>query len=98
MNTSLLLFRILQMLARTETVELSCGEVDALLDEYAELQAAGGLKAVTGTPARGAELKDRPQLYELVEKHLRVCPECREDYEALLTMIFMDLQPQASLA
>lgn len=66
------LSRILRMLAETEPVELSCDEVFRLLDEFVELQAAG---------------HDPAEYFPLVNKHLKVCGDCREEYEALLSMI-----------
>ena len=55
---------------------LDCSEVFALLDEYTEMQAAG---------------QDTVAYHPLVYRHLRVCPGCREEYQALLTMIVMDV-------
>jgi predicted anti-sigma-YlaC factor YlaD len=78
-----LITRILTMLAKTEDTELSCDEVFALLDEFAELQAQG---------------KDASMYRPLVEKHLRACPDCREEYEALLSMIAMNTPPETQLA
>ena len=64
--------KLLQMVESTEEVELSCDEVFALLDQYAELQ------------ARGA---DAASLLPLVTKHLERCGDCREEYEALLRIL-----------
>ena len=78
-----LIARILTMLENTEDTELGCDEVFALLDEFAELQAQG---------------KDASMYQPLVEKHLRTCPDCREEYEALLSMIAMSAPPEEQLA
>ncbi len=66
---------VLRMLAGTQAFELGCEEVTALLDEYCEAQAAG---------------QDMSRFTPLVHAHLRGCADCREEYEALLTLITMD--------
>jgi hypothetical protein len=73
MKGSPLVARILGILAATEPQELGCGEVFALLDEFAEKQAAG--EDLSG--------------YARLLKHLEMCGECREEYEALLSMVTM---------
>jgi predicted anti-sigma-YlaC factor YlaD len=60
------------MLAVTQPEELSCDEVFKLLDEFAEAVLAG--KAATG-------------LMAMIEQHLQVCPDCRQEYETLLAMM-----------
>ena len=75
-NTPPLIVRILAMPASTEEGALGCSEVFALLDEFTEMQAAGG---------------DTVAYHPLIHRHLRVCPGCREEYEGLLTMIVMDV-------
>jgi len=60
------------MLAVTREKELSCDEVYALLDQFAEAIARGELVNGILIP---------------VEQHLKVCPDCREEYETLLAMI-----------
>ncbi|MEA3335709.1 MAG: hypothetical protein U9R25_07335 [Chloroflexota bacterium] len=83
MNTPPIITRILKMLANTETQELSCNEVYALLEEYTELQASG---------------QDASRYLPLVDKHLRMCDGCREEYEALLAMIVMQDVDSTDLA
>jgi hypothetical protein len=61
--------KLLQMLALTEQDELSCDEVYAVLDEFAEA-AQRGENLLTFMP--------------LVRQHMDMCPDCREEYEALL--------------
>lgn len=73
MTGSPLVARILAMLAATEPQELGCGEVFALLDEFTEKQAAG------------QDLSP----YAGLLKHLQMCGECQEEYEALLSMVTM---------
>lgn len=64
--------QIVGALSMTEDEELSCDEVFRLLDQFAELRAAG----------------ENPAIYfPLVEKHLEKCMDCREEYEAVLVML-----------
>lgn len=56
-------------LAHTDARELSCDEVYALLDLFAERVSRG---------------EDAATMMPLVEHHLAMCPDCREEYEALL--------------
>lgn len=60
--------KMLQMIRNTKEVELSCDEVHALLDQYAEMANRG---------------EDVENLLPLVHFHLDMCPDCREEYEAL---------------
>ena len=59
-------------LATTEPDEVSCGEVDRLMDEFAELAARG---------------EDASRIMPLVQLHFNHCPECREELEALLVVL-----------
>ncbi len=56
-------------LAATQEVEYGCAEVYQVLDQYAEAK------------ARGAVVAD---WMHLVRQHLDMCPDCREEYLALL--------------
>lgn len=60
------------MLAATQAEEISCDDVFKLLDEFAESVFAG--RTATG-------------LMTMIEQHLQVCPDCRQEYETLLAMI-----------
>ena len=62
------------MLALTRERELTCAEVAELLDYYADLENAG-------ENVRG--------LMPTVAQHLDICPECEEEYEALLKILNM---------
>ena len=64
--------KMLEMLARTQEVELSCDEVFALLDEFAERAARG---------------EDMARLMPLVQQHLELCGDCQEEYQALLNVL-----------
>lgn len=60
---------ITQMLRMTAVDEVDCETTGALMDQYAELVARGS---------------DTKQLLPLVHRHIEMCPECREELEALL--------------
>lgn len=57
-----------EMIAGTEDIELTCDEVYELLDQFTEMAVRG---------------EDVVHLMPLVHRHLEMCPECREEYEAL---------------
>lgn len=59
---------LLDKLARTKTHEISCNDVGAALTEFAEIHQRG---------------EDVNHLMPLVHQHLEMCPDCREEYEAL---------------
>ena len=63
---------LVKMVAITEDEELSCDEVFALLDQYAEMASKG---------------EDVSKFMPQVKHHLEVCGECKEEYEALLAML-----------
>lgn len=56
------------MMAMTYDQELTCDEVHALIDQFAEMQMRG---------------ENPAHLFPLVQRHLDMCPECREEFEAL---------------
>jgi len=60
--------KMMEMLARTDEVELTCDEVFAMLDQFTELAAQG---------------IDVAHLMPLIQRHLDMCADCREEYEAL---------------
>ncbi len=60
--------RIAAMLSNTQEKELTCDEVFALLDQFAEMAARG---------------EDVSQLMPLVKQHLDMCDDCREEYKVL---------------
>jgi len=64
--------KLIEMIALTQERELDCGEVFAVLDEYAE-------SIVAGT--------DTQEQFALVIQHLELCPDCLEEYQALLTVL-----------
>ncbi len=61
--------KMLMGLAHTHARELSCDEVYALLDVFADKISRG---------------EDAASLMPLVQHHLKMCPDCREEFEALM--------------
>jgi len=62
----------LAMMSMTHEQELSCDEVHDLIDQFAEMQMRG---------------ENPAHLFPLVQRHLDMCPECREEFEALLAAL-----------
>ena len=52
--------------------EISCGDLYAKLDEYVEME---------------VDKKDAAYLMPVIREHLDLCPECCEEYEALLDVL-----------
>lgn len=67
-----MLKKLMQQIARTQEKELDCGEVFAILDQYTEAVVEG---------------KDVTAEFAQVVQHLDLCPDCVEEYEALLSVI-----------
>jgi len=63
---------LLHRLQKTYEEELSCDEVFALVDEYAEAHQRG---------------EDVASLKPLIRRHLDMCHECDEEYQALLRVL-----------
>lgn len=61
--------KILRGILTTRADEIDCEAAFRELDRYAELALANG---------------DAEQLLPLVAQHLERCPDCREEFEALL--------------
>ncbi len=61
--------QILRGILATRADEIDCDAAFHELDHYAELALANG---------------DAEKLLPLVKQHLERCPDCREEYEALL--------------
>lgn len=57
---------------RTQDVEYSCDDVHRLLDQFAEAVLRG---------------KDASRLMPLVQQHIDLCPDCREEFEALMRIL-----------
>lgn len=67
--TSITLKKLVHVVAHTHNEEIACDECWDHLDQFVEL-------VLTGKAAAEA--------LPLVEEHLVICGECREEYEALL--------------
>lgn len=68
---------LLKKLALTTPQEISCDDVHAVLAEFAEKKQQG--HAISDLMAK-------------VEQHLELCPDCRQEYEALLLAIEAEKQ------
>ena len=64
--------KMAEMLAHTRDEEYSCDEVLALMDQFAEMVMRG---------------EDAAHLMPLVQHHLEMCGDCREEFEALLRIL-----------
>jgi hypothetical protein len=64
--------KMLQMIQNTQETELSCDDVHSLLDQYTEMAMRG---------------EDAASLLPLVHFHLDMCPDCKEEYEALTRIL-----------
>ena len=64
--------KLLKMIENTQEVEFSCDDVYHLLDQYSEAVVQG---------------ENAEQLMPLVEHHINICPDCREEFEALLRVL-----------
>lgn len=62
----------LRVLETAENEEISCDELFVKLDEYVE---------------REVDKKDAAKLMPVIRDHLNKCPECCDEYEALLDVI-----------
>lgn len=60
---------MLQMIAATRNQEISCDEAYEFLDAYVDRISRG---------------EDAAALMPLVHHHLAMCPDCREEFDALL--------------
>jgi anti-sigma factor ChrR (cupin superfamily) len=63
---------VIRTLNDSQSAHLSCDEVFELIDQYAEYA------------SRGEKIH---QLMPLVHAHLEACPECREQYDALMRVL-----------
>ena len=63
---------LVSRLEHTQDEELSCDEVFALIDEYAEASQRG---------------EDVDEIAPLLRHHLDMCRECEEEYQALVQVL-----------
>ena len=64
--------KFLRVLENAREEDLSCTEMYARLDEFVENEVQG---------------EDAEKIAPLVHEHLDMCPECCEEYEALLAIL-----------
>ena len=64
--------RIIKAIQETRSDEIDCGECFDELDQFAETVLAG---------------KSAEEAMSLVQDHLNRCPNCHEEYEALLAAL-----------
>jgi len=76
-NSANMMENLLNKLAITEEQEISCDDVHEILDQFTEMKLHG---------------EDMALLMPLVQKHLDLCPDCREEHEALLRALEFEKQ------
>ena len=64
--------KVARQIEMTDEAEYSCDDVHRLLDQFAEAVLRG---------------EDTARLMPLVQKHLAMCQDCREEFEALLRIL-----------
>jgi predicted component of type VI protein secretion system len=64
--------KMMAMLSNTQDVELTCDDVFAVLDQFAELAARG---------------ENVAQLMPLIQQHLDMCEDCRDEYKVLKSIV-----------
>lgn len=67
-----LMQKMLGMVGRTRADEYACDQVHELMDQFAEAVMRG---------------EDAAKLMPLVQHHLDMCPDCREEFEALMQIL-----------
>ena len=64
--------KMIRQLEQTQDIEYSCDDVHRVLDQFAEAVIRG---------------EDVRKLMSLVQRHLDMCADCREEFEALLRIL-----------
>ncbi len=64
--------KMMAMLSNTQDVELTCDDVFAVFDQFAELAARG---------------ENVAQLMPLIQQHLDMCEDCRDEYKVLESIV-----------
>jgi len=64
--------KMLTMLSKTQEVEMTCDDVFAVLDQFAEMAARG---------------EDVSKLMPLVKHHIDMCADCLEEYRVLESIV-----------
>lgn len=66
------MLKFLSVLEKAREDDLSCSEMYARLDEFVETE---------------IQTKDADKITPLIREHLDMCPDCCEEYEALLAVL-----------
>jgi hypothetical protein len=74
------MLQLLKVIQHTQAVEFTCADVYRLADQYAEMT---------------RRHEDVARLMPLVQHHLTLCASCREELEALLRMLEVDVDGAA---
>lgn len=69
MDSPVMMKNLIHKLAITEEEGISCDDVHEILDQFTELKMRG---------------EDVAQLMPLVQRHLDLCTDCREEHEVLI--------------
>ena len=64
--------KFLQILDTVREEEMSCDQMFIQLDEFVELE---------------VKSRDAAKLMPLIQEHIDMCPECCDEYQALLTVL-----------
>ena len=64
--------KFLSVMEKAREEDLSCDDLYARLDEFVETQ---------------VKSNDAGKIMPLIREHLDICPDCCEEYEALLTVV-----------
>lgn len=64
--------KFLQILDTVREEEMSCDQMFTQLDEFVELE---------------VKSRDAAKLMPLIQEHIDMCPECCDEYQALLTVL-----------
>lgn len=67
-----ILLGLMEQIEHTREVELTCDEVLALMDQFAEMTLRG---------------EDAAQYLPLVQQHLELCADCQEELDALMRIL-----------
>jgi hypothetical protein len=78
-DSSKMITGLMRMLINTEEGEISCDDVHRVLAEFTELQ------------RQGENISD---LMPLAQKHINNCPDCWEEYQALMRVLEFEQQAQ----
>jgi hypothetical protein len=71
-NSNELIKGVLEILTKTHDEEMDCGEVFEIIDQFVEAKVRG---------------EDVSEAMPLILRHLDLCRDCFEEYEALLRVI-----------